>query len=126
MHLLAMLGVSACFSARQDGTVDLPFEPRTGMLRPEVWQQWLDWDPVRMAPRYAGALRSLRAVWIDAGTRDDYYLDLGAAAFRNCLREAGVADEVVSFELFDATHRGIDYRYPLSLAWLCRQMPVGR
>ena len=126
MHLLAMLGVSACFSARQDGTVDLPFEPRTGMLRPEVWQQWLDWDPVRMAPRYAGALRSLRAVWIDAGTRDDYYLDLGAAAFRNCLREAGVADEVVSFELFDATHRGIDYRYPLSLAWLCRQMPAGR
>ena len=49
-----ILGVSACFSAREDGTVELPFDPRTGMLRPEVWQQWLDWDPVRMAPRYAG------------------------------------------------------------------------
>jgi hypothetical protein len=122
IHLLAMLGVAACFSAHEDGTVELPFEPRTGKLRPEVWERWLDWDPVRMAPRYASALRSLRAVWIDAGTRDDYYLDLGAVAFRDALREVGVADEVVRFELFEATHAGIDYRYPMSLAWLCQQM----
>ena len=121
-HLLMILGVSACFSAREDGTVDLPFDPRTGMLRPDVWQRWLDWDPVRMAPRYAGALRSLRAIWIDAGTRDDFFLDLGAEAFREALHEAGVADEVVRFELFDATHAGIDYRYPLSLAWLCQRI----
>jgi hypothetical protein len=26
------------------------------------------------------------------------------------------------FELFDATHMGIDYRYPLSLAWLCQRI----
>jgi S-formylglutathione hydrolase FrmB len=121
-HLLMILGVSACFSAREDGTVELPFDPRTGMLRPDIWQQWLDWDPVRMAPRYAGALRSLRAIWIDAGTRDDFFLDLGAEAFRVALHEAGVADEVVRFELFDATHAGIDYRYPLSLAWLCQRI----
>lgn len=121
-HLLGLLGVSACFSAREDGTVELPFDPRTGMLRPDVWQRWLDWDPVRMAPRYAHALRSLRAIWIDAGTRDEYFLDLGAEAFRGALREAGVADEVVRFELFDAAHGGIDYRYPLSLAWLCQRI----
>ena len=38
------------------------------------------------------------------------------------LHEAGVADEVVRFELFYATHAGIDYRYPLSLAWLCQRI----
>jgi S-formylglutathione hydrolase FrmB len=121
-HLLEILGVSACFSAREDGTVELPFDARTGMLVPEVWQRWLDWDPVRMAPRHAGALRSLRAIWIDAGTRDDYYLDLGAEAFRMALRDAGVRDEVIRFELFDATHAAIGYRYPMSLAWLCRHI----
>jgi len=120
--LLGLLGVAACFSAHENGTVDLPLDPRTGALRPEVWERWLDWDPVRMTPRYAGALRSLRAIWIDAGTRDEHYLDLGAEAFRQALREVGVADEVVRFELFDATHSGIDYRYPLSLAWLCQRM----
>ena len=54
--LLGLLGVAACFSARDDGTPELPFDPVTGVLRPDVWQRWLDWDPVRMVPRYAGAL----------------------------------------------------------------------
>jgi hypothetical protein len=122
MDLLGLLGVAACFSARKDGTPELPFDPRTGVLRPDVWQRWLDWDPVRMAPRQATALRSLRAIWIDAGTRDDYYLDIGASAFRAALGAAKVADDVIHFELFDAKHGGIDYRYPMSLAWLCQRI----
>lgn len=120
--LLEVLGVSACFSAREDGTPELPFDPRSGVLREEVWQRWLAWDPARMAPRYAEALRSLRAVWLDAGTRDEWYLDLGAQAFRDHLRAAGLPDQRVHFELFDAGHGGIEYRYPLALAWLCRQI----
>ena len=120
--LVMMLAVSACFSADPDGTVQLPFDPRTGVLRPPVWQRWLDWDPVKMVPRYAPQLRALRAVWIDAGTKDEWFLDIGAEAFRAALREAGVPDDVIHFELFDATHMGIDYRYPLSLAWLCQRI----
>ena len=122
MTLLGLLGVAACFSAREDGSVELPFDPVTAVIRPEVWERWLDWDPVRMAPRYATALRSLRAIWIDAGTADDFFLDLGATAFRAALADIGVADDVVRFELFDGTHAAIDYRYPLSLAWLCQRI----
>jgi hypothetical protein len=120
--LLMLLGVSACFSAGSDGSVELPFDPRTGTLRPQVWQRWLDWDPVRMVPRYAGQLRSLRAIWIDAGTRDEWFLDVGAGAFHAALLAAGVSPDVIKFELFDAGHMGIDYRYPLSLAWLCERI----
>jgi Putative esterase len=120
--LIMLLGVTACFSARDDGTPELPFDPVTGVLRPQVWQRWLDWDPVRMVPRYTDAVRSLRAVWIDAGTRDEWYLDLGAEAFRAEIRTAGLPDERVRFELFDAGHGGIDYRYPLALAWLAERL----
>jgi hypothetical protein len=73
-----------------------------------------------MVPRYADALRGLRAIWIDAGTRDDWYLDLGATAFRDELAKIGVTD--VQFELFDATHMGIEYRYPKSLAYLSERL----
>jgi S-formylglutathione hydrolase FrmB len=120
--LLMVLGVSAAFSANPDGTVELPFDPRTGALRPDVWQRWLDWDPVRMVPRYAEAMRSMRAIWIDAGTRDEFALDLGAQAFHRALLDSGVADDVIHFELFDAGHGAIDFRYPLSLAWLAKQL----
>jgi hypothetical protein len=118
--LLMTLGVAACFSARDDGTPELPFDPHTGRLRDDIWAKWLAWDPVRMVPRYADALRTQRAIWIDAGTRDDWYLDLGATAFRDELAKIGVTD--VKFELFDATHMGIDYRYAQSLAYLAARL----
>jgi hypothetical protein len=117
--LLGLLGVAACFSANEDGSVELPFDPVTGVLRPDVWQRWLDWDPVRMVPAHVEALRGLRGIWIDAGTRDEYYLDIGAEAFRAALEKIGVAQDLIHYELFEAGHMNIDYRYPLSLAWLC-------
>jgi len=122
--LLSMLiGVSACFSARDDGTPELPFDPRTGALVPDAWQRWLDWDPVRMAPDHAEALRGLRAIWIDAGTKDEWYLDLGAQAFRETLPGLGVADDVVHFETVDgATHSTIDRNYAKTLAWLATRL----
>jgi S-formylglutathione hydrolase FrmB len=120
--LLMVLGISACFSARDDGTPELPFDPLTGALRPEQWQRWLDWDPVRMVAGHAEAVRSLRAVWIDAGTSDEYFLDIGAEAFRAEIARVGLPDDRVHFELFDAGHGGIDYRYPLSLAWLADRL----
>jgi hypothetical protein len=118
--LLINLGVAACFSADDDGTVHLPFDTRTGQLVPEVWERWLAWDPVRMVPSYADALRGLSAIWVDAGKGDQWYLDLGAEAFVAELAKIGVTD--VAFELFDGTHMAIDYRYPLALAYLARRL----
>jgi len=120
--LVLMLGMSACFSPAEDGTPELPFDPMSGVLRPEQWQRWLDWDPVRMVPRYAEVVRSLRAVWIDAGTRDEANLDLGAEAFRAEVVKAGFPEDRLHFELFDAGHGGTEYRYPLSLAWLAEHL----
>jgi hypothetical protein len=112
--------MAACYSADEDGTVHLPFDIDTGELIPEVWERWLEWDPVRMVPKHADALRGMRAIYIDAGTRDEWYLDLGSEAFRRALADIGVTD--VFFELFDARHGGIEYRYPLSLKYLAERL----
>jgi hypothetical protein len=64
----------------------------------------------------------MRAIYIDCGKRDQFYLDLGAEAFRLELDKIGVNDYF--FELFDATHMGIDYRYPLSLRYLAERLSV--
>jgi S-formylglutathione hydrolase FrmB len=119
-YLLNAWCMAACYSADEDGTVRLPFEPATGELVPDVWERWLARDPVRMVESRGDAVRSLHAIYIDAGTRDEFYLDLGAEAFRRALAEAGVTD--VHFELFDATHMAIEYRYPLSLKYLAERL----
>jgi hypothetical protein len=80
-----------------------------GRLIDDVWAQWLREDPVRMAPRHADALRSMRRIYLDAGTRDEFYLDLGAQAFAAELDKLGVEH---TLELFDGKHGGITYRYP--------------
>ncbi len=118
--LLNTWAMAACYSANADGSIDLPFEPQTGELRQAVWERWLAWDPVRMVDRHADALRGLRAIYIDAGTRDQYFLDLGAEAFRLELERIGITD--VFFELFDATHSAIEYRYPLALRYLADRL----
>jgi hypothetical protein len=119
-HLLNDWCMAACYSTDEDGTVQLPYDTDTGELRPEVWERWLAWDPVRMARQRADALRSLRAIYIDCGKRDQFFLDLGAEAFRRELEAAGVTDYF--FELFDATHSGIEYRYPGAVAYLAERL----
>jgi S-formylglutathione hydrolase FrmB len=112
--------MAACYSAEPDGTVTLPYDIDTGELKLDVWARWLEVDPVRMAPKHADALRSMRAIYIDAGKKDDFYLDLGAEAFKRQLDALGITGYF--FELFDATHMGIEYRYPISLKYLAEKL----
>ena len=67
--------------------------------------RWLEWDPVRMAPQAAPTpFAGLRAVWIDSGRSDEFYLDLGAQAFHREVVADGRGE--VHFELFDGKHGG--------------------
>jgi len=99
---------------------ELPFRVETGELVPEVWERWLAWDPVRLVPAHADAVRAARAIWIDAGRNDEYFLDLGAIALHDAVRAAGASD--VHFELHDGGHRGTNWRLPLSLAFLAERL----
>jgi len=118
--LLNTWAMAACYSANDDGSIDLPFDTATGELIDDVWQRWLAWDPVRMVDGHAEALRGLRAIYIDSGARDQFFLDLGAEGFRRALERIGVTD--VFFELFAGTHSSIEYRYPIALRYLAERL----
>jgi S-formylglutathione hydrolase FrmB len=121
-ELLNMWCMAACYSADADGTVRLPFDPSTGEMIPEVWERWLEHDPVRMAAARPEALRGMRAIWIDAGRSDEYFLDLGAQAFHGAVLAAGADPGIVRFELFEGTHADLEWRYPLGIAWLAERL----
>jgi S-formylglutathione hydrolase FrmB len=120
MTLLNMWCMAACWSADDDGTVHLPFDVTTGAVDADVFARWLAWDPVRMVAGHADALRSQSAIYVDAGTRDEFFLDLGAQAFVDEL--ASIDVEPSCFELFDAGHMAIEYRYPLALRHLAQHL----
>ena len=114
---ISIYAYAAAYSPDMDrpGTVLLPFELDTGQLIPEVWERWLAWDPVRMASRYADALRGMRRIYLDAGRSDDYFLDLGTQAFAKELTRLEVSHTV---ELFDGRHSGTAHRYPVAISEL--------
>lgn len=103
---------------------ELPFDLETAELRDDVWQRWLVHDPVRLIPAHADAVRGLRAVWLDAGDADTYFLDLAAIALNRAFEAAGLGDDRLRFELFPGGHRGLSWRYPLSLAFLVGSLSI--
>jgi pimeloyl-ACP methyl ester carboxylesterase len=118
MPLLLQWGFSAAYS--RTPKIRLPYDVTTGEVVPELWEQWLDWDYPRLVPRHAEALRSMRAIYVDAGRRGEWFLDLTAEWLRRRLAELRVPD--LHVELFDAGHAEIEYRYPLGLRYLVERL----
>ncbi|MBI4061409.1 MAG: alpha/beta hydrolase [Elusimicrobia bacterium] len=104
-----LIAMSACYSPNEKSTLgfDLPCDPRTGELVASVWRRWLALDPIHAAAKHAGALRRLKTLWFDAGTRDEYYLHLGARRFSDALKALRVRHtyEEHGFGHFDMAER---------------------
>jgi pimeloyl-ACP methyl ester carboxylesterase len=116
IQTLEMMGYASCYSPieSEPGRFDLPFDLETGELRPEVWNRWLAWDPIRMiqTDRYRDALRRLAYVYVDGGTRDEYALDVGARIFAAVAQRQGVH---VDFAEFDGVHGDGGPRYDVMI-----------
>lgn len=111
---LDTVAMAACYSPNPTAPpayCDLPFDLETGARRPEVWARWEAHDPLNLVDRYAVNLRSLRLLFLDCGTEDEFYLELGARRMSAKLKALGIAHE---YQEFDDGHMGIAYRYDVS------------
>lgn len=119
--VLNILAMAACYSPNpnQPLGIDLPVRLPSGEIRPEVWDKWIQFDPVHMATRYADSLRSMKKIFLDAGKRDEFNLHLGARIFCSRLDGLGVK---YTYEEFDDTHMRILYRYDRSLTELAKAL----
>jgi S-formylglutathione hydrolase FrmB len=111
---LNIIGMSACYSPNPNAELgfDLPFDLKTGEIRADVWARWLAHDPVRLVEKSVENLKSLRLLYIDAGTRDEFALDLGAKILSKKLYDFNVPH---IHEEFDDGHFNISYRQNRSL-----------
>lgn len=113
LHIAAM---SACYSPNPAAPCgfDLPFDPGTGELRPDVWQRWLAHDPITMLQdeKHVAALRQMKLIYLDCGNRDEYALHYGARIFCQRLAQLNIPHV---YEEFDGGHRDIQFRYDESL-----------
>jgi len=108
---LNIIGMSACYSPN-GADFDLPFDLQTGEIREDVWAKWLEHDPVRLVEKSVDNLKSLKLLYIDAGTKDEFALDLGARVLVERLKKHNIPH---IHEEFDDGHFNISYRQNRSL-----------
>jgi S-formylglutathione hydrolase FrmB len=93
---------------------DFPLHLLTAAVWPEVWQRWLDWDPVRMVddPQKRAGLARMAALFLDAGIGDEHNLQLATRQLASRLAAHGIA---YTHEEFEGGHYNTQHRYERSL-----------
>jgi S-formylglutathione hydrolase FrmB len=121
LHCLMNLAMAATYDPdpKAPNGFRLPYDLETGELIGARWRRWLRHDPVNLVARYAAKLRALRGIYIDCGWRDQYRIHYGCRLLSKRLAQHGVAH---TYEEFDDTHSGIDYRMDRSLPFLQRAL----
>ena len=121
LNILAMAAAYSPNPATKPYGIDPPCDLETGAFRDDVWERWLQLDPLIMLDdkRYADALRSMKLVFLDCGIKDEWSLHLGARLMARKLGSLGIAHE---HQEFDDGHMNVQYRYDVSLPKLARAL----
>jgi S-formylglutathione hydrolase FrmB len=121
MMMLAMGAAYAPDPTRPHGLA-LPFDLKTGEILEDVWRRWKAWDPVELVARHVEELRGMRLIYLDAGTRDEWALDLGARVLASRMRAHGIT---VEHEEFEDGHMSTGYRAEVSLPKIATALSSG-
>ena len=119
IHVLMSLAMAATYDPDPNAFcgIRLPVDMHDCSLVPERWENWLKWDPVVMVdrPEVIDNLKSLKGLWLECGTMDQYNLLYGA---RRLHTKLSVAQVHHSYREFPDTHSSIDYRMDDCLPFL--------
>ena len=121
VHCLMNLCMAATYDPdpRAPNGFRIPFHPDTGEAIPERWRAWRRHDPINLVFKYKKNLKSLREIYIDCGSRDQYHIHYGSRILSARLAAAGIRHR---YEEFDDDHSDIDYRMDVSLPFLYRAL----
>jgi enterochelin esterase-like enzyme len=108
---IMVLALAAVYSPDPDEPmgIGLPFDLDEGTLDHARLEKWLAFDPVRMIDeaRCQDALRTMKLVFVDCGTKDEHALHWGALQFHRKLERFDIPHV---YETFDDGHRSTSYR----------------
>lgn len=111
---LMMICMAATYDP-QEGEIVLPFDLNTCEIKQSNWQNWLAADPVNRVKNSVDALQKLNGLWMDCGFRDQYMIHYGMRRLSQQLEKYQIEH---TYEEFNGTHSGIDYRLDSSLPFL--------
>lgn len=116
------LNMAACYAPNLNKPPiygDLYFDLHTGEIIPEVWEKFLQWDPVKMVDRYKDNIKKLAFVQLESGAQDQHALHLGHRQLSRRFHSLNVPHELVEYP---GTHSGHHWRFEDRLTKLLARM----
>lgn len=113
------IGMASCYSPDPKSRLgfELPFDTRTGELLPAAWRKWEAHDPVHACRKHSASLARLKTLFFDAGTRDEFHLQLGARRLSAALKKLRVKH---AYQEHGFGHFDLQPRFDVSLALLTK------
>jgi len=99
--------------------IQLPVDMKYCELDEQRWSNWLNFDTLRLIESNSSNLDSLKLLFIDCGNQDQYGIQYGSRKLTARLSELGIEH---TWQEFDGTHSGIDYRLDISLPLLSKSL----
>ena len=113
IHALMLCAMAASYDG-VDG-ISLPVDPHSCDIDEERWSRWMQWDPLTMIEDH----RTWPKTFIDVGDKDQYHIQYGLRKLHQKLLDYEIEH---TYEEFDGTHSGVEYRMDFSLPWLYAQL----
>lgn len=119
--VINVLAMAACYAPNPKSPhgFDLPVDTRTGTWNETVWKRWLQHDPLQLIGKHRAALKKLKYMYIECGTKDEYGLLYGSRQLSAKLDQMKIRHH---YEEFDGGHHNTTYRYEHLLSLITQQM----
>jgi len=108
--VLNSLAMSACYSPAPETELgfDLPVDLSTGERIDEVWERWLQFDPLHAVEDHVDSWRALEHLHLECGTSDEFHLQFG---LRRLVRRLDELEIQYHHEEFEGGHFKNNGRY---------------
>jgi S-formylglutathione hydrolase FrmB len=114
--ILNAVAMGLCYAPLKNGEPIWPIDLDSGLVREDVWREWLKHDPLKFLGERAAAAKSVR-FYLDVGDRDQFQLQYGTRQIRDLLKNNGCDVHYVGFE---GTHFDIGDRRLPAWTWLAQ------
>ncbi|MCW5588947.1 MAG: hypothetical protein KIT27_04710 [Legionellales bacterium] len=121
-HTLLVLGMAPCYAPNLQNPPlygDLFFDLHTGKIIDEIWQRYLQWDPVRLVDHQVDNLKKLAWLHLTAPSEDEYGLQLG---HRQLAAKLAAHNIRYSLNEYSGRHGGNNWRFLSHLKLMLEQM----
>jgi enterochelin esterase-like enzyme len=122
-NTLMLLAMAATYAPEEGAPlgIRLPVDLDTCTRDTRRWARWLAHDPLELVDERSSleSLGQLRGLYLDCGSRDEYFLQFGSRALVRKLVNAEI-DHV--YQEFEGGHSGVSHRLDVSLPFLYRAL----